>query len=164
MAEETSLSAVEEELASLYPGRDTQIGLLHDLLGKAGQPCPPLLHIYDANTPASSLSLLQRLLVAPSIYVIDIDPLVCSTPRSLFHRIWTTLSKFLIAPIPPTVDDSIDVFLGALTSWMEVLMQMDGKLILLISRAERMRDVWPESITGGLYNIAERVSFTMQIW
>lgn len=156
--EEMSPVAGNEELARLYPGRDTQIKLIADTLGVETQPSPASLHIYDPNTPASSLSLLQKLLIAPNVLYVEADPLVCSTPRSLFHHVWTTLSKYFDETIPAAIDDSLDVFLGALTSWMEGVMQASRKLILVISRAERMRDVWPETITEGLYNIAERVS------
>jgi hypothetical protein len=155
---EESPAAGMEELARLYPERDTQIKLICDALGIDGLPSPASMHLYDPNTPASTLSLLRQLLSSSVSTVVVIDPLVCSTPRSLFHHVWSTIDHSSFATVPAVIDDSIDVFLGVLTSYMETLMQMKRKLVFVIARAERIRDVWPEHITEGLYNLAERVS------
>lgn len=162
MAVEEGGEAFEEELERTFPGRGLQLRLLLDMLGRSGQPSPTQLHLYDPNTPASTLSLLLKVLATP-IVTVTVDPLVCPTPRSLYAHIWDTLSKLDVAAVPAVVDDSLDVFLGSLSTWMEALKEQERKLVLIMSRAERMRDIWPELVTEALYNISELVSNYLDI-
>jgi hypothetical protein len=61
------------------------------------------------------------------------------------------------------MEDSLDLFLGSLSTAMESIIKAQGKLVLLLQRAERMRDVWPEPVIEALYNMAETVSTTEAI-
>jgi hypothetical protein len=55
------------------------------------------------------------------------------------------------------IDDSLDLFLGALSTAMESIIKDDGKLVFIVQGAERVRDVWPEPVMEALYNMAEIV-------
>lgn len=156
MAVEKAGKGFEEELEKTFPGRGLQLRLLLDMLGRPGQPSPTQLHLYDPNTPTATLHLLLKVLASP-IVTVTVDPLVCPTSRSLYTHIWDTLRKLDVAAVPLIVDDSIDVFLGALSTWVEALKEQYRKLVLIIPRAERMRDIWPEPVMEALYNISELV-------
>lgn len=120
------------------------------------QPSPALVHLYDPNSLASTTALLRDLIVLPTI-IVEIDPLVCPTPRSLFTHIWSSLAKSVADLMPAVIDDSLDLFLGNLSTAIEGIIKSNGKLVFVLQRAERVRDVWSEPIMEALYSMAETV-------
>ncbi|UZJ51077.1 hypothetical protein CBS101457_000397 [Exobasidium rhododendri] len=154
-AQERGVGRVET-LNRRFPGRKVQIKALADVLLQPGQSLPALIHLYDPNCPDSTLQLLREVIASPTI-VVEIDPLVCSTSRSLFTHVWDSLSKAEAASVPAHFDDSLDQFLGFLTRVVEGIVRDNGKLIFIIHRAERMRDIWPEPLMEAVYSMAETI-------
>lgn len=145
-----------------FPGREAQTKLLYSIIGKDDEgkqsPLPALIHLYDPNTPTSTLKLFRSITLPSSTVVVETDPLVDPTPASLFDKVLSTIVKDSACTISVSAGDSVDVFLGYIYDWLKATASNGSNLILVIQRAERLRDVWPEHIIESLYNFAELVS------
>lgn len=149
------------------------------------QPLPSSIHIQDAGSIVSTSRLLDDVLSSakhhePSLLTCFVDPLTSTTPQLLWARMseafglgskrsTATAREPLPLPLlPPQAstsqvpsaqlsDDSIDSFMHLMRSRFQNASHeaSSDKVVLVIRRAERMRDLWPDAVTESLYSMAE---------
>lgn len=125
------------------------------------QPSPTAIHLHDPNSPAATVRLVQDVVGAlclpnasgeeDRISVAFVDPLLQPSPKLLYAAIISSFGQN-----PTTLsDDSVDSFVDALQQRMVGNPLRKG--IIVVQRAERMRDMWPEYVWEALFSLAEQV-------
>lgn len=89
---------------------------------------------------------------ADQVSVAYVDPLLHPSPKLLYANIVSSLG---LDPASLS-DDSVDAFIEALQTRYSGNPHRKG--IIVIQRAERIRDMWPEFVWETLFSLAEQVS------
>ncbi|CBQ70599.1 conserved hypothetical protein [Sporisorium reilianum SRZ2] len=157
---------------SSHAGRSDQIGSLTSLLGQSSQPLPPSLLLQDACSPNTTARLVSDLLSQLTDYAdhdgnplcwCSVSPLTSINPTTLFRNILTSLEEQVLRleQTHPTAGGSkakyrrpgpsIDYFLWKLGA---ILDSINGRLVIVIKDAERVRDLWPEHVWTAFCRLA----------
>lgn len=150
---------------SIAIGHGEQERELLSLLQDASQPIPPSIHIHDT---ANGQAVLEKVIRQIDANLLEIDPLLCPTPQLLFNRIYkgfaTNATSSDLSPKGIFGDGSTDAMLHAIRAQIQKYQESSpGKqqrFIILLKRADRMRDLWPEEISNVLFSMAK--NFSMQ--
>lgn len=133
-----------------FPGWNAQLALLETLL-QDGSPNPPGILVLAPHSPERALSLVQTAVhtAAPAARVAYTSPHLTRTPGAFFADAVRQLGGGTAADM---------------TSFLSQLHTLDSQVVLVVSDAQRMRDLWPETLwlalpqLAGLAGMAGRVS------
>ncbi|KAJ9477549.1 hypothetical protein PHBOTO_001098 [Pseudozyma hubeiensis] len=156
--------------ASSHAGRSDQIAALTNLLGQPSQPLPPSLLLQDACSPNTTARLVSDTLKALShdadndegpLCWCSVSPLTSINPTTLFRNILNSLQQ-QVTQIQQTArsssanavaggsrgkyrrpESSLDYLLWSLGT---ILDTTNGRIVIVVKDAERIRDLWPEHI------------------
>ena len=150
---------------SVAVGYAEQQGKLLNLLQDVNQPIPSSIHIHDT---ANGQAVVEKVIRQIDANLLEIDPLLCPNPQLLFTRIYngfaTNATSSDISLKGVFGDGSIDAMLHAIRAqiqkYQESSPDKQQRFIILLKRADRMRDLWPEEISNVLFGMAK--SFSMQ--
>ena len=158
-----------------YAGRSDQITALTNLLSQSSQPLPPSLLLQDACSPNTTARLVSDLLhkLTQDAHRSDsplcwasVSPLTCINPTTLFRNILTSLEEQALQlqsaasnAVAATSSSgkyrrpeaSIDYLLWKLATIVDTI---DGRIVIVIKDAERIRDLWPEHIWTAFCRLA----------
>lgn len=148
----------------------------HSLLTQPEQAVPASVHVQDASSgPDVVAELIDDVMRScRTLRAIYVDPMTCPSPGHIFGRILASLSpdgsegvsQSHTSPVRPavafrqTADSSFGTFIHHLQDLLHVKAEGQDRtrrVALIIDRAERMRDIWPEQLIGSLFNLAEEV-------
>ncbi|WFC99417.1 hypothetical protein MYAM1_002161 [Malassezia yamatoensis] len=108
------------------------------------QPKPPSVFVYAPNSPTSASQLVRvQVQAEEQIGVAHISPLIACTPRLFFVQCVRQLGG-------RTADSDLGGFLTTLRH-----LAQHKQILLVIHDAERIRDLWPESLWEALPLLAE---------
>ncbi|MCO5565831.1 hypothetical protein L7F22_019506 [Adiantum nelumboides] len=146
-------------------GHAEQTKQLQNLLQDVRQPIPSSIHVHDT---ANGQAVLENVIRQIDANLLEIDPLLCPTPHLLFTKIHngfaTNASSSDISNKGIFGDGSTDAMLHAIRAQLqkhkESATSKQQRFIILLKRADRMRDIWPEEISNVLFGMAK--IFSMQ--
>ncbi|EPQ28284.1 uncharacterized protein PFL1_04111 [Pseudozyma flocculosa PF-1] len=143
-----------EQISLACPGRTTQLRMLLNLLGTAHQPMPGSILLQDPCSPARTASyakmVLRTLADQPlsGLHPTVVSPLTSSAAPALFRDLLEPLEASLGSTAPASTsrraDGSLDWFLWRVSALLSA--NPSVKVAVLIENAERIRDVWPETV------------------
>ncbi|TKY84931.1 hypothetical protein EX895_006011 [Sporisorium graminicola] len=165
---------------SSHIGRSDQISALTNLLGQSSQPLPASLVLQDACSPNTTARLVSDLLSSLTdnsdhdgspLCWCSVSPLTSINPTSLFRNILASLEIQALrleqlhqtdSAIAATSaggsntkhrrpESSIDYFLYKLGAILDTI---NGRVVIVIKDAERIRDLWPEHIWTAFCRLA----------
>ncbi|CDR87718.1 uncharacterized protein SPSC_03490 [Sporisorium scitamineum] len=164
-----------------HAGRSDQIAALTNLLGQSSQPLPSSLLLQDACSPNTTARLVSDLLSSLTndadhdgspLCWCSVSPLTSINPTTLFRNILTSLEEQVLQLEQTRQSDSataaaaaaggsktnyrrpessIDYFLWKLSA---ILNTINGRVVIVIKDAERIRDLWPEHIWTAFCRLA----------
>lgn len=123
-------------------------------------PLPPAIHLH-ASSPARAESLLAALLEHTLIRSSKLDPLQVPNVHSAFERLVADLGPAGASQLKPQQDD-LDLALDSLRRVLADPYATAPPTVIVVQRAERMRDVWTESLSDAFWRLAELVSWSSQ--
>ncbi|PWN32073.1 uncharacterized protein FA14DRAFT_174919 [Meira miltonrushii] len=151
---------------SIAIGHGEQERELLYLLQDASQPIPSSIHIHDT---ANGQAVLEKVIGQIDANLLEIDPLLCPTPQLLFNRIYkgfaTNATSSDLSSKGVFGDGSTDAMLHAIRAQLQKYQESapgskQQRFIIILKRADRMRDLWPEEISNVLFSMAK--TFSMQ--
>jgi hypothetical protein len=162
-----SRAAQEARLAEHFPGRAEAVATLLDVLctvsacvphwaaarhadalPQPDTPLPAAVHIHAASSSRASELLSHLLAGATATRISSLDPLQQPTCALLYAHLLADL-----APASAARPEALDTLVAALAPALQ-----EQRALVVVQNAERMRDVWEESIGEAVWGLAELVS------
>ncbi|KAN0060927.1 hypothetical protein ACQY0O_006661 [Thecaphora frezii] len=158
-----SSDGVYERVTQACPARPTQLRTLLDLVGPPQQPLPPSILLHDACSPSWTASYAKTALRAlaeqldPALHAIAVSPLTSNSPSALFRDALQPIENRVGAAASASSsrrpDGSLEWFLWRLSSILEANPQ--HRVVVLVENAERIRDIWPETVWTSFCRLGE---------